>query len=187
MKTLVFSTFMIIILLFVSCSEEAVNKVDPPARVNLVAKNSDSSYVEKGIDAVFLETSPDRNGIFLEWHPNQESTLDGYEIYRSEFANRNFTAIGRVNKSFGTIDTVFIDKTVSLNQRYHYFVRAFDEFDQFGESSDTTYYTVVDNPVLSSPAFNIGTNISPIFVWDFNFNFVPHYFVFRLEKRNMGL
>ncbi len=169
-----------------NCSSEDVNRVEPPARVILVAKSSDSSAVESGIDAIYLDESPTKNAIFLEWHPNSENTLAGYSIYRSEFSDRNYAAIGKVTKSFDVIDTTFIDKSVSLNQRYYYFIRAYDDLQQYGEPSDTLYYKVVENPILSSPAGLIGNNSTPLFIWDFNSEFVPHYFVFRLERRETG-
>jgi hypothetical protein len=171
---------------FFNCSKEDVNRVEPPARVMLVDKSSDTSTVETGIDAVYLEESPAKNAIFLEWHPNTENALAGYSIYRSEFADRNFAAIGKVSKSFNIIDTTFIDKSVSLNQRYYYFVRAFDDLQQSGEPSDTVSYKVVENPILSSPVGQIGNISAPLFIWDFNSEFIPHFFVFRLERRETG-
>jgi len=172
----------IISLFFFACNQEEVNKVDPPAKVTLVSKSDDSVAVEKGIDAIYLDAQPDRNAIFLEWHPNQEKILAGYVIYRSEFSNRNYVNIARITKEF-SIDTTFIDNSVSLLTRYYYFVRAFDDLDQYGQSSDTVNYSLVDHPVLSSPYGDIGGNQAPMFIWDFNPSFVPHYFVFRLDRK----
>lgn len=177
---------LFLITVLYNCSSEDVNRVDPPARVILVAKSSDSSAVEAGIDAIYLDESPAKNAIFLEWHPNTETTLAGYSIYRSEFADRNYASLGKITKSFNVIDTTFIDKSVSLNQRYYYFVRAYDDLQQFGEPSDTVSYKLVENPILSSPAGSIGNVTAPLFIWDFNSEFIPHYFVFRVERRETG-
>jgi hypothetical protein len=96
---------------------------------------------------------------------------------------RNYTAIARVtSRNRLGIDTSFIDKTVSLNQRYYYFIRAFDDLEQYGEPSDTMRYELIDVPILSYPIYNIGNITSPTFRWSFTNSFDPHLFVFRLEK-----
>jgi hypothetical protein len=175
----VFATFCI----GMSCDQGEVNKVDPPPAVKIVQKNSDTSVVETGIDALYDPSSPDNNYIYLEWYRNPENRLAGYDIYRSTAANRNFQAIARVTgRNRLGIDTVFIDKTVSLNQRYYYFIRAFDDLDQYGEPSDTSEYELIEIPVLSYPVYNIGNITSPIFKWSFANSINPHFFVFRLEK-----
>ncbi|UCF64630.1 MAG: hypothetical protein JSW33_02005 [bacterium] len=178
--------FIIILHAFfvmISCDQGEVNKVDPPPAVKIVQKNSDTSVVEKGIDALYDVSSPDNNYISMEWYRNPENRLAGYEIYRSIEANRNFQAIARVTtKNRLGIDTVFIDKTVSLNQRYYYFIRAFDDLDQYGDPSDTSEYELIEIPVLSYPVYNIGNITSPIFKWSFANSINPHFFVFRLEK-----
>ncbi len=178
----IFEIFLVIFLAFPGCQNEDINKVDPPARVILVPRSPDTSSVEHGIDAIYLDSQPNRNAIFLEWHPNLENTLAGYAIYRSESSNRNFANIARITQNFG-FDTLFIDNSVSLYQRYYYFIRAFDELDQYGSSSDTISYALVENPILSAPIGLIGSNRTPIFIWDFPANFVPHYFVYRLERK----
>jgi hypothetical protein len=162
--------------------EDEVNKEAPPARVVLVEKNPDTSAVERGIDALYEVSRPEVNSIILEWHPNLETTLAGYSIFRSESIDKNYVAIVRIGKAFNFIDTTFIDNSVSLQKRYYYFIKAFDEFDQFSDPSDTVNYKLVEIPSLSSPVGNIGNNFSPIFAWDFHPNYIPHTFIFRLEK-----
>jgi hypothetical protein len=143
--------------------------------------------VERGIDAIYLDESPDKNAIYLEWYRNSETRLEGYEIYRSTFSNRNFQAIARVtSRNILGIDTSFIDKTVSLNQSYYYFIRALDDLDQYSDPSDTVNYSLIDNPVLSYPVLNISTT-SPVFQWSFTNSIFPHRFVFRLEVRQNEL
>ena len=179
-----FIVIIILTFLWVSaCQQEEVNTVDPPPKVKVVAKISDTSMVERGIDAIYDVSSPDKNFIYLEWYRNPENKLAGYEIYRSIESQRNYRAVGRVtSRNRVGIDTTFIDKTVSLNQRYYYFIRAFDDLDQHGEPSDTIEYELIDVPILSYPIYNIGNVTSPIFKWSFTNSTNPHYFVFRLEK-----
>ena len=182
MKNYIIIIFLIL-LCVLSCQQDEVNKVDPPSKVNAVAKMSDTSVVERGIDAFYDAASPDKNYIFLEWYRNPENKLAGYDVYRSIDSVRNFSAIARVtSRNRLGIDTSFIDKTVSLNQRYYYFIRAFDDLEQYGDPSDTLEYELIDVPILSYPIYNIGNIISPTFKWSFTNSIDPHFFVFRLEK-----
>ena len=177
-------TLLLIVLVFYllfGCDDQPVNKVDPPGRVDLISSSADTSAVEFGIDAIYLNESPNKNSIFFEWRPNSESSLAGYEIYRSVFPKQNYTALARVVENFGVIDTFYIDNSVSLNIRYYYFIRAFDDLDQYSEPSDTISYEVFENPVLSYPVSIIGNVNAPEFIWDFPALAVPQYFVFRLE------
>lgn len=181
MKVLkILSIIFFIMLLVVSCEDQPINKVDPPAKVMLIESSADTSAVERGIDAIYLDSSPNKNAIIFQWRPNQETTLAGYEIYRSTSANQNYTALAKIVENFGVIDTFYIDNSVSLNIRYYYFIKAFDELGQYGEPSDTISYEVIENAVLSSPVGIIGNVTAPLFVWDFP-PIVPHYFIFRLE------
>jgi len=173
----------LLFLWVIACQQDEVNQVDPPPRVNVVAKSSDTSVVERGIDAIYKVSSPDKNYIYLEWYRNPENKLAGYEIYRSIESHRNYSSEGRVtSRNRLGIDTTFIDKTVSLNQRYYYFIRAFDDLEQYGEPSDTMEYELIDVPILSYPIYNIGNVPSPVFRWSFTNSIDPHFFVFRLEK-----
>jgi hypothetical protein len=186
-KMIIFLFTLLFVMFFSSCSEEEVNKTDPPQPVLIVAKSSDTSVVEKGIDALFSSESPDQNYIFLEWYRNPETKLKGYDIYRSITPDRNFQSIARITtRNILGIDTSFIDKTVSLNLSYYYFVRAFDDLEQYGDPSDTVNYALIENPVLSYPVLNISTT-SPVFQWSFASSTFPHRFVFRLERRENEL
>ncbi|OGB64904.1 MAG: hypothetical protein A2Y94_11030 [Caldithrix sp. RBG_13_44_9] len=173
------SLIVLVFYLLLSCDDQPVNKVDPPARVVLISNSADTSSVEHGIDAIYLNESPDKNSIFFEWRPNGESTLAGYEMYRSVFANQNYTSLARVVENFGIIDTFYIDNSISLNIRYYYFIRAFDDLDQYGEPSDTISYEVIENPILLGSIITDTTALE--FIWNFPAFAVPQYFVFRLE------
>ncbi len=170
-------------LIFVNCEDE-VNKEPPPARVVLVDKVPDTSAFEHGIDAAFDENRSDANSIFLEWHPNSERTLTGYSVYRSEFPDKNFLSVGTITKEYDIIDTVFYDTSALLYQRYYYFVRAFDEFDQYSEPSDTVYYELIEHPILQDPNPSNDSN-APVFRWEFR-GTTPQFFIFRLLKKNIG-
>lgn len=166
----------------VNCDDE-VNKEPPPARVVLADKAPDTSAIEHGIDAEFDENRSEANSIFLEWHPNREKTLAGYYVHRSEFPDKNFVSVGKITKVYDIIDTNFIDNTALIHQTYYYFVKAFDEFDQFSEPSDTVHYELIEHPILQDPNPS-NTSNAPIFRWEFR-GTTPQFFVFRLMKRNV--
>jgi len=174
LKTLTF--LVLCVMLIVSCEKDS-NKTPPPARVIMVEKSAEDDAQERGIDAV-----PDWDAIYLEWHPNQEKTLEGYAIYRSQEENRNYLEIGRVKKVYQVIDTFFTDKTVNLGTTYYYYVRAYDDQGQLGEPSDTVHYHLLQKPLLLSPLGNSNTGV-PIFSWDYPSGFPPDEFVFRLQKK----
>lgn len=179
------STILIILFftvgLLIRCANEDVNREPPPARVLLVERTTDTSAIEHGIDAEYNHNQPETNSIFIEWHPNQEKILSGYYVYRSESFDKNYVAVGKITRDYGIIDTTYEDNNVSLHQRYYYFVKAFDEFDQSSEPSDTVNYKLVENPILSSPNIGYNGNNSPVFIWDFKS--VPRSFIFRLLKK----
>jgi len=184
MKKIIILFVLLFFILHLACTDD-VNKTEPPARVLLVPKTAESDTLEKGIDAVYDEANPLVNDIILEWYPNTEKTLAGYSIYRSESIDKNYVSVGKITKNFNIIDTTFIDVSISLDKRYFYFVKAFDELDQYGDPSDTVTYMVRESPVLLEPVGNI-TNRAPVFSWDFHPNFVPDDFVFRLLIRKTG-
>lgn len=166
---------------WISCQDQTP-KPPPPARVRFVEKTAPQDTLERGIDAV-----PESNGIYLEWYSNHEESLVGYIISRSLFEDRNFVEIARVKRitTLQLPDTTYIDQIdfSDILKRYYYYVEAFDEFNQISEPSDVVSYQLIPKPVLSSPR-NLITETSPVFIWDFDGNFVPNSFVFRLLKRN---
>lgn len=181
-STILIILFFTISLLF-RCANEDVNREPPPARVLLVERTPDTSAIEHGIDAEYNPNQTDKNSIFIEWHPNQEKTLSGYYVYRSESFDKNYVAVGKITRDYGIIDTTYEDNNVSLHQRYYYYVKAFDEFDQISEPSDTVNYKLVENPILSSPNPGFDGNNSPVFIWNFHVNYIPGSFIFRLLRK----
>jgi len=184
MKKFIILFVLLFFILHLACTDD-VNKTEPPARVQLVPKTAESDTLEKGIDAVYDQANPLVNDIVLEWHPNTEKTLAGYSIYRSESIDKNYVSVGKITKNFNIIDTTFTDVSVSLDKRYFYFLKAFDELDQYSDPSDTVNYSVRESPVLLEPV-GIITNRVPFFSWNFHPNFVPDNFVFRLLIRNVN-
>ncbi len=159
-------------LLFFNCGDD-VNQFPAPKRVELVAKSPEKAIVEHGIDAV-----PENDAIFLEWHPNSEEHLSGYAIYRSETEDKNFMQIGKVASQNKPIDTTFVDTSVSLNTRYFYFVRAYDEADQFSAPTDTVEYKLIEKPDLLYPIQDVIVDNKPNFEWE---NMSSDSFYFRME------
>jgi hypothetical protein len=183
MKIIIITIISISIILsfFYSCKDEG-SKTDPPGRVIIVEKEpgveAEADTLEKGIDAI-----PGLNAIFMEWHPNKEENLAGYSIYRSESFNVNFVSIGKVVKYHNAIDSFYIDDNDSINTRFYYYIRAFNDLDQYGDPSDTITYKLLDYPILSDPNQANRSN-SPQFVWYFGpESQVPHSFIFRLQKK----
>ena len=170
---LFFTSIFLIILAGMNCKNET-NITPPPVRVELVDKTAEDSVIEHGIDAV-----PESNGIKLEWYPNREKKLEGYAVYRSRFLNKHYLEIGRVKKQYGITDTTFIDEPVNLDTSYYFFIRAYDELDQFGDPSDTVRYRLVKKAKLLNPINDNHASSSPRFQWN---SIVTHYFIFRLTK-----
>ncbi len=173
---LIFSVLFIVVLFGVYCKDQS-NQSPPPAKVQLVTKTAENDPVEHGIDAI-----PEKDAIFLEWHPNTEKNLAGYIVYRSEVENSQFVEVGKITKYYEKIDTTFTDSLVALNTRYYYFVRAFDDLNQIGDPSDTVSYKLWVKPVLFAPVGAISDPTTIVFIWEFNASFVPNTFVFRIER-----
>ena len=79
--------FGMALAVFFGCTEP--NSVDnpPPSQVILVEKSSDSSAVERGIDAeqpLGVFPVPEQNAIYLEWYGLDEDDLAAYDIYRRD-------------------------------------------------------------------------------------------------------
>ncbi len=164
------------LFLLEGCTNSTSNDVPPPEKVQLVSKTAEDDSLERGIDAL-----DGKNAIYLEWYSQENRHLAGYVIYRSEKGTQDFGEIGRVEKYYGIIDTTFIDDSVQVGaqQRYYYYVRAFDELGQFGPPSDTVNYSLVGMPLLSYPVNVTVTETQPRFIWDFSY--IPHEFIFRLQ------
>ncbi len=172
-----------IVLLVLACNTGVENQDLPPGKVQLVSKTAEDSTLEKGIDAIAVVGENNqiiKNGIFLEWHPLPDDDIVAYEIFRKEKdSTGTFQKIAEVKKEFERLDTTFIDTAIVINRFYYYYVQARDEIGQEGPPSDKVGYLIVPWPDLVSPINN--DVFQGVFQWNFDENFVPPNFVFRLE------
>ncbi len=167
------------------CQTGVENQDLPPGKVQLVAKTAEDSTLEKGIDAIAIVGANNQviqNAILIEWHPLPDDDLVAYEIYRKMGdSTGTFNKIAEVRKEFERLDTVFVDTEVSVSRYYFYYVRARDELGQQGPPSEKVGYMLLPWPDLESPINN--DVFQGQFVWNFDENFVPARFVFRLERQ----
>ena len=167
---------IIFTVLFILTCKNQVQPEPPPQRVFVVTKTPEYAIIEKGIDTI-----PEKDAIKLEWHPNSDKNLNGYSIFRSKWPDKNFIEITRIKEIYGTIDTTFIDDSVQVNNRYYYYIRAFNKSDLLGEPSDTVNYQIIPKPQL------LGTSIKNevlTFSWTYSDPLsAPDDFVFRLQRK----
>ena len=171
--------------LFVMCRSGVENEDLPPSRVRIVPKTPEDAVEEHGIDAYAVVTENNvvkANAIYLEWYQNPEQDIAAYNIYRKAGdSTGTFQRIARVEKSFGVLDTFYIDMAVELYQRYFYYIKAEDEAGQEGPASRKVNYALVPWADLESPIRY--ANFDGQFVWTFQQNYFPPSFVFRLERQ----
>ncbi len=167
------------VIIFTACPD-VVEDPDPPAAPRLVEKSLPEAWAERGIDS-------DNTGgsrIVLMWHPNRESDLQGYAIYRADTViSTGFNKIGTIDiyNNFGA-DTVYYDENVHNYVDYYYFIRALDNADNLSKRSDTVKYRLLRNPVGLAPD-DIVVSRDFTFEWlDGYSNFeVSHEYVLRLD------
>ena len=178
---LIFLSVLCSFLLLLNCKKTESNNTPPPPRVILMEKSPDSAAVETGIDAEG-GIDPNKNGIFVQWHPVDHKDLKAYDVYRRQSnTTGNFQRIAEVLQSFGSGDTTYLDLDVGLDTVYYYYVIARDENNE-GERSATDHYMLQPKPILTSPINNQSFGITNVFKWDFGGQ-GTQYFIFRLEKR----
>ena len=178
---------LLIVLAGLSCKESASANLQPalPA-VQLVAKAADSAAVERGIDAEEPppgQELPERNAIFLHWHPIVNENLASYDVYREQGDSLgDFDLIARITRQISAPDTFYYDLTASLDTTYYYYVIARNEDDIDSEPSRIEYYTLLPKPTeLLVPVDN--ETFSGVFEWNFSANFVPFPFLMRIERQ----
>ena len=182
---IVIITACVLLFSLQGCQSGVENQDLPPGQVQLVAKTPEDSSLEKGIDAIAIVGANNqviRNGIILEWHPLPDDDIEAYEIYRKmNDSTGTFNKIAEVRKEFERLDTVFVDTTVAVSRYYYYYIRARDALGQQGPNSRKVGYMILPWPDLELPINN--DVLQDRFVWNFDENFVPGQFIFRLERQ----
>ena len=73
---------------------------------------------------------PVKTGIMLKWEENEESDLNGYNIYRKSGGKADFKKLNETPFS----QSSYFDKSVKANEHYTYAVTAIDDFKPINES-----------------------------------------------------
>ncbi len=118
----------------------SVNSVTPPNEPAVVISdnerlpNNPNNYTGSiNVDNFNLQASQTTSGIHLEWSfSNISGTLIGFHIYRKATNETNFSLIG---STYGTINLVYDDISVSSNQHYSYYVKAYNLTDESNRSN----------------------------------------------------
>lgn len=130
------------ILILSNCGKE-IEDPFPPSKPEWIPKSAIDDWPERGIDA------EPGNVIYLEWHPNPETDIDGYVLYRmvasdtlERFEDIAFLSISdpfRPSTSYRDDDV-----TVSTQiERYYYYLRAKDTGGNLSPPSDTLNYALL--------------------------------------------
>ena len=177
--------FIIILLLIVGCPEPPENPPNPP---RLVSKSAPEALVEKGIDA---EIPEQEQTIVLMWHPNTESDLAGYKIYRNpDIIDSSFREIKDIPiGSIISVDTVFYDENVEERVGYHYFVKAYNNAKEKSEPSDTARYTLGTKPELILPDDEVVKSDKLKFMWyDIPYRSdYSNYYIIRVQEKESDI
>ncbi len=126
-------------ILLTACGKE-IEDPFPPSKPEWIPKSAVEIWPETGIDA------EPGNIIFLEWYPNPETDIDGYALYRLAESDtlRKFYRVAYI-----ALDNPFIahteyrDDSVSVNERYDYYLRARDTGGNLSDPSDTLNYKLL--------------------------------------------
>lgn len=148
-----FLLFGVIFTIF-HCTK-GVNTIERrPPPVILVPSVPDTCRVERGMDAV-----PEEDAIRVEWIPSSDELVDTYEVYRAIEEKGSYNVIAAVSDSF------FIDRSVSLNSRYFYYVLAVSDEGVKSEPSDTLNYMLIEKAKNLLPKSS-ATSCRPVFSWE---------------------
>ena len=167
------------------CPEPPENPPNPP---RLVSKSAPEALVEKGIDA---EIPEQEQTIVLMWHPNTESDLAGYKIYRNpDIIDSSFREIKDIPiGSIISVDTVFYDENVEERVGYHYFVKAYNNAKEKSEPSDTARYTLGTKPELILPDDEVVKSDKLKFMWyDIPYRSdYSNYYIIRVQEKESDI
>lgn len=127
--------------------------------LNLSAPQPPSRLVVSGYNSPLQGATE----ISVSWTPPDIGDLKNYLVYRgadSTFVPSVSTFLDSTNIS------IYIDKLVQLNQKYHYKIIAVDKGYKMSLPSKSSNDLVLSSPVLVSPANNIRFGSPLIFKWD---------------------
>jgi hypothetical protein len=177
----------IIIVLSVACNPNNEGKLPPPAEVLMVEKFTDKGAIERGIDA-----DPDYDGIYIEWYLLNDPNISSYNIYRklkNESIFSKLTTI-TVEGDISPFDTVlsYIDQhNLVLDDNeyvYYYYITATNKDGVEGPEPDSLTqqrYRLLPKTITEITP-DIKSNEQPIFIWNFPENYIPNYYIIRIEN-----
>jgi hypothetical protein len=157
------------------CENNTTAPSEPPAAVDFLHAPPDTSWNERGIDAV-------SEGYFiqLQWLLTAEPKLSHYAIYRSQNRIGPYQIIGTASSS----DSLFLDGPLAVNIRFYYYIRAVADDGLSSEPSDTLDYMLLHKATGLLPA-GIINDFDYTFSWqDPN---LEAYYMLRLLDNVTGL
>jgi len=154
MKKLSLPLICLSCLMVFSCGEDTIDEdITAPMPPELVEKSVEYAMVENGIDAV-----PGGNWIYLQWDPNTEDDLAGYQIWRMAEDDTNQTFLLLQNLSLTQLTSIeqpeFTDMSpevapnpfTGFGRGYYYYITAYDDMGNQSAASDTAYYKLLKKP-----------------------------------------
>lgn len=90
--------------------------------------SSDYQFITEKGDAPAMplnfaaEVAPEQEKLSLSWQPNTESDLAGYNLYRSESMNSNYSKVASIDSQ----NTGYIDEGLRVASKYYYKLSAID-------------------------------------------------------------
>ena len=178
------------IMLFVGCGQDSddTDTVAPDAPL-FVQKSVEFAEVEFGIDAV-----TQGNWIYLEWLPNQEDDLEGYQLWRKGENDTTgiFTMldilpvtqlIDASNPEYSDMSPEIAPNPSSgMTEGFYYYLTAYDRNGTISAPSDTVYYMLMRKPI----AVNMDAAYDTV-RWSYPFNTgIDVEFVIRVYRQDSG-
>ncbi len=127
--------------------------------LNLSAPQPPSRLIVSGFNSPLQGATE----ISVSWTPPDIGDLKNYLVYRgadSTFVPSTSTFLDSTNIS------IYLDRLVQLNQKYHYKIIAVDKGYKMSLPSKSSNDLVLSSPVLISPANNTRFGTPRIFKWD---------------------
>ena len=137
------------------CANNTTAPNESPAAVVFLHAPPDTSWIERGIDAV-----SEGDFIQLQWLTAAETNISHYAIYRSQQRSGPYQILGTASSS----DTLFLDGPLAVNIRFYYYIRAVADDGLSSEPSDTLDYMLLHKAAGLLPA-GIVNNFSDQFSW----------------------